>query len=388
MNKQKNWWLVPIVGSAMMLFSGVPSSWGVFRKAVSEEYGFGQDTGAFVLNLTVAAFGVGCVIGGYLQDKKGAFWASIFGSILLSGGFAAAAFVPQNSVWLFYLVFCIPAGIGCAFLYPAVMSCIQKSNPEKKGLVTGIAGLGFGLSGLAITLAKQLTEPVWGIRGSFLTLAVLVAVICGGGSFFMKSPQQNQTENTQQKFSPKQVVQKKQYRWLFLAVCFAAPSVLLFSPKIVEMAQERDVSEQVAVWIVAVAAVFNALGRLTIPAISDKAGRKPTAIGGMLLLAGFSVAFGFVQGWWFFAGYCILCFFYSGNAALLPSFCTDLFGNQWVGVTYGLAALGMTAGSLLSPLLAKWIQGEYAVHWIAAISALLAVGCYYKLDIQNSQQKN
>ena len=89
---------------------------------------------------------------------------------------------------------------------------------------------------------------------------------------------------------------------------------------------------------------------LTCPAVSDRLGRRRTARLLLWGLAGLSVAFAFARGWWFLAGYGALCFFYSGQAALLPSFVTDLFGPGWAGVNYGLTALGMTAGSLAFPI--------------------------------------
>ncbi len=377
-SKKGSW--VAIAGWAMMLFSGVPSAWGVFRKAVCEEYAFAEQQASFVLNVTVAAFGIGCVIGGYLQDKKGSFWASILGSVLLSGGFLAAGFVPNENIWLFYLGFCLPAGLGCAFLYPSVMSCMQQSNPERKGLATGVAGLGFGLSGIVLTLLKQVTQPLWGIRGSFFTLSVLIAVICIGGSFFMRCPPTHQQEG----LAPLQMIKTVNYRLLFLAVAFAAPSVLLFSPQIVELAQQRELPEQAAVWIVAAGAVANAAGRLSIPTLSDKVGRKKAASIVMATLAGLSVWFGTVSGWWFFTGYCLLCFFYSGSAALLPSFCTDLFGLAWTGTNYGLVALGMTAGSLLLiPTIVQFLSQD-TLHWAAAGCAAVSLLCYATIKSKSS----
>ena len=96
MAKKKKGWPVLAAGAAMLLFSGVPSAWGVFRKPAAEEYGFGVNQSAFVLNLTVAAFGVGCVLGGLLQDKKGPRAACLIGSGLLAAGFCAAAACPAK----------------------------------------------------------------------------------------------------------------------------------------------------------------------------------------------------------------------------------------------------------------------------------------------------
>ena len=96
-------------------------------------------------------------------------------------------------------------------------------------------------------------------------------------------------------------------------------------------------------------------------------------------LAGLSVAFAFARGWWFLAGHGALCFFYSGQAALLPSFVTDLFGPGWAGVNYGLTALGMTAGSLAFPLALELAGGDWPRHLTAALAAAAGAFCYRRL---------
>lgn len=363
-------WVVLAAGAVMMLFSGVPSAWGIFRKATCEEYGFSPEQSALVLNLTVAAFGVGSVAGGWLQDKAGPRLCALAGSGLLAAGFAAAALLPAGWTAAFYAGFCIPAGVGCAFLYPAVMTCAQRWYPEKRGLATGVPGVGFGLSGLAITLVHRTAGGMWGLRGSFWTLAVLAAVVCGGGSLLLSLPPDAPVRPSEG-MTPVQVLKSKSWRLLALAGALAAPAVLLFSPRIVEMAQSHG-AEAGAGWTVALGAAANAAGRLAAPAAGDRLGRKRVQIGLLCVLAALAAGFWWMQGWWFLAGYAGLCFCYSGQAALLPSFVTDLFGPRWAGVNYGLAALGTSAGSVAFPLAVDALGGGDLIRHAAACAAPLA----------------
>ena len=73
--------------------------------------------------------------------------------------------------------------------------------------------------------------------------------------------------------------------------------------------------------------------------------------------------FGFAGGWLLVAAYAGLTFCYSGGAAVQPALNTDLFGLPHAGINYGLLALGMSAGSLLS----------YAVGCAAGAAACFAV---------------
>ena len=61
--------------------------------------------------------------------------------------------------------------------------------------------------------------------------------------------------------------------------------------------------------------------------------------------------------------------------ALLPAFASDRYGSRWAGVNYGLLALGMSAGSLAFPQLARRLQGQAAPHWIAAAAAAAGFVC-------------
>jgi len=112
----------------------------------------------------------------------------------------------------------------------------------------------------------------------------------------------------------------------------------------------------------------SAAGRLLCPAVSDKAGRKPVlyAVYGALALG--SVWFAFAKGWWVLAAYCVLTCFYSGGAAVQPALNTDLFGLAHAGVNYGLIALGMSAGSLISYAGSQLLELP-ARHVLAVLSA-------------------
>ena len=110
-------------GAAIQIFTGVPAAWGVFQRAVCADYALEEARAALIFSFTIFFFGIGCILGGFLQDQKGPRTAGICGTILLGTGFVAAAFLPQKMPLAFYAVFSMPVGLGCAFLYPAVMSC-------------------------------------------------------------------------------------------------------------------------------------------------------------------------------------------------------------------------------------------------------------------------
>ena len=114
--------------------------------------------------------------------------------------------------------------------------------------------------------------------------------------------------------------------------------------------------------------------QVLLPAVSDKLGRKPVLYAVYIGLAAGSAWFAFAEAWWLLAAYALLTFFYSGGAAVQPSFNTDLFGLAHAGVNYGFIALGMSGGSILSYIGAQALPLA-ARHWLAGACAAAGLVC-------------
>ena len=368
-------WAILAAGAAIQVLTGLPAAWGVFQRPVMEEYGLSEQGAGYAFGVLIAFFGIGCVIGGFLQDKQGPRFAALWGTGLLCGGFFAAAALPAEKGSAFFGVFSIPAGLGTAFLYPSIQSCAQKWYKGRKGLATGVIGGAVGLSGAFLTVFVRTTAlrgfgPVQGIRGAFWALGAITLPVCLAGSLLLQDPpesKQNQQGNGKNEIdlSPWQMLKTKQY-WLCAgAVCFSTPAVLLFSPIILKLGVERGLDENAALWSVVLGSVGSAAGRLLMPMLSDKIGRRPTDLLLFAVSLGLSAGFAFAQGWWVIACYAGLTFCYSGLAAVLPALSTDLFGLPHAGVNYGFLALGQSVGSLAFPFAANLWGLEAGRHWLA-----------------------
>ena len=368
------------------MLTGLPAAWGVFQQPVMEEYGLSEQGAGYAFGILIAAFGVGCVLGGFLQDRHGPRCAGLWGTALLCGGFFAAGLLPPGSAEAFFLAFSIPAGLGTAFLYPSIQSCAQKWYADRKGLATGVIGGAVGLSGAFLTVfVRTAVRGFWvvqGIRGAFWALGAVTLPVCLVGSLLLQDPPQTgQTQKPQENgkntidLAPQQMLRTKQY-WLCAgAVCFSTPAVLLFSPIILKLGMERGLEEQAALWSVVLGSVGSAAGRLLMPLLSDRIGRRPTDMLLFAVSAGLSAGFAFAQGWGVVACYAGLTFCYSALAAVLPSLSTDLFGFPHAGVNYGFLALGQSVGSLAFPFAANFFGLEVGRHWMAVAAAGAGFAC-------------
>ena len=79
-------WAILAAGAAIQILTGLPAAWGVFQQPVMDEFSLTEDGAGYAFGILIAAFGVGCVIGGFLQDKKGPRCAALWGTGLLCGG--------------------------------------------------------------------------------------------------------------------------------------------------------------------------------------------------------------------------------------------------------------------------------------------------------------
>ena len=382
----KHPWTILAAGAAIQVLTGLPAAWGVFQQPVMEEYGLSEQGAGYAFGILIAAFGVGCVLGGFLQDRHGPRCAGLWGTALLCGGFFAAGLLPPGSAEAFFLAFSIPAGLGTAFLYPSIQSCAQKWYADRKGLATGVIGGAVGLSGAFLTVfVRTAVRGFWvvqGIRGAFWALGAVTLPVCLVGSLLLQDPPQNgQTQKPQENgkntidLAPRQMLRTKQY-WLCAgAVCFSTPAVLLFSPIILKLGMERGLEEQAALWSVVLGSVGSAAGRLLMPLLSDRIGRRPTDMLLFAVSAGLSAGFAFAQGWGVVACYAGLTFCYSALAAVLPALSTDLFGFPHAGVNYGFLALGQSVGSLAFPFAANFFGLEVGRHWMAVAAAGAGFAC-------------
>ena len=266
-----------------------------------------------------------------------------------------------------------------------------------QGPCTGVIGGAVGLSGAFLTVFVRTAVRgfgiVQGIRGAFWALGAVTLPICLVGSLLLQDPPQDaekQQKNDRNAIdlSPWQMLRTRQY-WLCAgAVCFSTPAVLLFSPIILKLGMERGLDESAALWAVVLGSVGSAAGRLLMPLLSDKIGRRPTDLILFGVSLGLSAVFLFARGWAVVAVYAGLTFCYSALAAVLPALSTDLFGLPHAGVNYGFLALGQSVGSLLFPCIADFWGFEQGRHILAIAGAAAGFACIWAVTpVRREPQK-
>ena len=159
----KNRMLPAVIGCvAVQLCVGILYVWSVFKQPAISFFGWDGGSVNLVASFMLFCFCFGNLIGGILQDRIGPKPVCIAGVCLFGGGILISSFLPACApIALFYLAYCLVAGVGSGFAYGAVLSCIQKWFPHKRGFASGLGAGAFGLSTVVFSpvIQKLLGEP-------------------------------------------------------------------------------------------------------------------------------------------------------------------------------------------------------------------------------------
>ncbi len=379
MGKQHNRYVGLVAGAVMQLFLGIIYIWSVFVAPVAEHFQWSVEGAKLTSSFMLSFFVLGILFGGKLQVRIGTQKTVLIGGMLLSAGMALSGILPTTLGMLLYLTYGIIGGFGVGMGYNAIISTAQKNFPDKRGLATGIAVCTFGFSTVVFTpLAGELMTLV-GLQPTFLILAaVFLVATLACFSFITMAPQPTAAGVAagEHDLKPSEIIKKKEFYFITLSLMFGISVFFILNPSFFTLAQERGMSTEVATAMVMATGIFNALGRLFFPLISDKVGRGVSALLtlGITALSAFGLIF--AQSWLLFVLVVLCAFCYGGISGVYPLVTGKHFGLRYVGSNYGLVMLGFALSALLFPLVLGMVpdlMAKFAILGTVAVigSALL-----------------
>ncbi|HPC47610.1 MAG TPA: MFS transporter, partial [Deltaproteobacteria bacterium] len=144
-NLESKRWIIAIAAIVMQLSLGCVYAWSVFKKALIANHGWTETQTQFTFVLCIGLIGLFCAFGGTILDKKGPRFTGTLGGILYGLGTILAGYADHiGSLWLLYLGYGVIAAIGNGFGYITPIATLVRWFPDKRGLVTGLAVMGFG----------------------------------------------------------------------------------------------------------------------------------------------------------------------------------------------------------------------------------------------------
>lgn len=416
--ESKRWWIA--VGAVIIqLCLGTVYAWSVFKKPLIATHGWTETQTQFTFILFMAIIGLAAAFGGTLVDKKGPRFVATMGGILFGLGTIIAGLGDQmGNLYVLYLGFGVIAALGNGFGYVTPIATLIRWFPDKRGLVTGLAVMGFGAGAFfmgqiapAMINSFQVLQDgkpiVSGAANTWYIWGVIFLVLVVASAQLFKNPPQGwlpkgftpsaSTVSAADSFMFGEAVKRPQWWMLWAILCLNVSAGLglisqlspisqdLYRPLIEGQFTGDELIKKLAVaggTVVAVSAIFNGLGRLFWAKISDNIGRKAVFATMFITQAIFYVlvAAGIISNYYVFmvvACYLLAC--YGGGFATMPAFAADSFGPTYIGKVYGFMLTAWSAAGIIGPMVFAQLARAQALYVAAGLLVLgLLITIVYK----------
>jgi len=417
-----NRWLVPPAALAIHLCIGMAYGFSVFWLPLTQSLGADQPASCADLDLLSALFTTSCnwrvsdlgwiytlffvllgssaaLWGGWLEHA-GPRKAGVVSALCWCGGMVIAAVgVIIHQLWLMWIGAGIIGGIGLGLGYISPVSTLIKWFPDRRGMATGMAIMGFGggamigapLANLLMGVFK--TSDSVGVWQTFLVMAAIYFCFMMCGAFGYRVPPAGWRPEgwaplaakssmiTSRNVHLRDAHKTRQFWMIWLVLCLNVSAGIgvigMASPMLQEIFGGRllglpelsfnDLSTDQKTAIAAIAAgftgllsLFNIGGRFFWASLSDKIGRKNTYytffLLGIILYALAPTAAHSGSQVLFVAILCIILSMYGGGFATVPAYLADIFGTQFVGAIHGRLLTAWATAGIVGPVVVNYIR--------------------------------
>lgn len=378
-----NRWLIPIAALSIHLCIGQIYAFSVFNEPLKNE-GWKLTELGWIFTLALFFLGASAAVFGKWVERVGPRKTMLVAAICFSSGFMISAFgIHIHNIWLLYLGSGLIGGIGLGLGYISPVSTLIKWFPDRPGMATGMAIMGFGggamiASPLSVWLMERYSSAssTNGLMESFLILGCIYLALMLFGSIIVKIPAQewkpkgfvlsDDASNkmiTTANVLADTAIKTPQFKLLFLVLMLnVTAGIGVLSQADVMVKEIFEINKIEAASFVALLSLFNMIGRFIWSSLSDYIGRKNTYtiffVLGMLLyimvpftgsMLLFSIAFS------------IILSMYGGGFATIPAYLKDMFGNKQVGAIHGRLLLAWSFAAILGPVTINYLR-EYQLE--------------------------
>ena len=350
--------------------------------------------------------------GGWLE-RAGPRKAGVVSAVCWCGGLVISAIgVHLHQIWMLWLGSGVIGGIGLGLGYISPVSTLIKWFPDRRGMATGMAIMGFGGGAmigapLADKLMRYFATPTSvGVIETFLFLAAVYFVFMMAGALGYRVPANNwkptgwtpPTESKNSMITDRHVHLDVAWRtpqfWLVWGVLclnvtagigiigMASPLLQeVFGGKLIGVdlafndlsAAQKGQIAAVAAGFTGLLSLFNIGGRFFWATLSDKLGRKLTYsiffLLGCSLYAAIPSTAAAGNLALFVAFFCVILSMYGGGFATVPAYLADMFGTKMVGAIHGRLLTAWSTAGILGPVLVNYIREYQLEHGVARADA-------------------
>ncbi|WP_448316553.1 OFA family MFS transporter [Streptomyces sp. CO7] len=371
-------WLVPPAALSVHLSIGQAYAWSVFKAPLESSLDISGTLSALPFQLGIVMLGLSAAFGGTLVERNGPRWAMTVALVCFSSGFLLSALgAYTGQYWLIVFGYGFVGGIGLGIGYISPVSTLIKWFPDRPGMATGIAIMGFGGGALIASpwstrMLESFGSDSSGIATAFLVHGLVYAVFMSLGVLLIRVPRPAEGDAAADatagvggvQVSARDAVRTPQFwlLWLVLVMNVTAGIGILekAAPMITDFFADSStpVSVSAAAGFVALLSAANMAGRIGWSSTSDLIGRKNIyrvylGVGALMYLL--IALFGDTSKPLFVLCALVILSFYGGGFATIPAYLKDLFGTYQVGAIHGRLLTAWSTAGVLGPLIVNWI---------------------------------
>jgi len=389
-------WRVPPAALAIHLSIGQAYAFSVFNLPLTKLIGVTESapgdwaltTVGWIFSLAIVCLGLSAFAFGRWLERVGPRLAMFAAACCFAGGLLVAALgVRTHQIVLLYLGYGVLGGIGLGLGYISPVSTLMKWFPDRPGMATGLAIMGFGGgaligSPLAMALmARYATPTSTGVEETFIAMAGIYFVVMLFGALTVRLPgapipAAATTRPAAADMDVRDAVRTRTFWLLWAVLCLnvtAGIGVLgQASPMIQEMFPGRVDAADAAAFVMLLS-VANMLGRVLWSSLSDRIGRPRTyaiffALGASLYAAVPTIGrSGDLR--LFVAAYAVIMSMYGGGFATIPAYLRDHFGVAQVGAIHGRLLTAWSLAGVAGPVAVNYLRQSQIAHGVPKAEA-------------------
>ena len=386
-------WLVPPAALAIHLSIGQVYAFSVFKNPLLALHGtdgaaWSLKEVGYIFSIAIAVLGISAALFGAWLEKAGPRRAMLYAAVCFGLGFIIASFgATQHSLPLIYLGYGVVGGVGLGLGYISPVSTLIKWFPDRPGLATGLAIMGFGGGALiGAPLGNELMSYFKAhghanpIPLTWITMGILYFLFMLYGAFTIRVPAtdwkpEGYVPSTKQNalisshnVEVAQAWKTPQFWLLWVVLCTnvtAGIGILEQASPMIQDFFKGHIGAAAATGFVGMLSLFNMAGRFLWASTSDAIGRKATyfiffTIGPVLYFVMPFLGSNHTNSVPLFVTVaCIALTFYGGGFATIPAYLKDLFGGYNVSAIHGRLLTAWSTAGIVGPLIVNGVLDHY-----------------------------
>jgi MFS family permease len=396
-------WMVPPAALCVHLCIGQAYAYSVFNLPMTKLIGITDSAPndwkltelGWIFSIAIFFLGVSSAIFGRWVEEGGPRKAMFTAACCWAGGFFISAIgTSTHQLWLIYLGYGVLGGIALGIGYISPVSTLIKWFPDRPGMATGMAIMGFGggafiASPLSVWLMSQFkTATHVGVTETFVVLGVVYFFFMVVGSIIVRvpapgwkpagyvAPTESKGLITRNDVFVYDALKTPQFWLIWWVLCLNVTAGIGVLGQASAMSQEMfpgHITPVAAAGFVGLMSLFNMGGRFAWASTSDYIGRRNTYF--VFMVLGFALyctvpytgTHGSVVG--FVVCFLVIISMYGGGFSTVPAYLRDMFGTRYVGAIHGLLLTAWSMAGIFGPVLVNYIREYNVTHGVPKAQA-------------------